>query len=55
MLPGFRKRGMVMKLTICIKFALAFALIGSAAAATISFSKAEQTVVARAGDPSQWG
>ncbi|WP_281369183.1 hypothetical protein [Microvirga mediterraneensis] len=42
-----------MKLTICIKIALAFALMGSAAA--MSFPGAEGTVVARAGDPSQWG
>jgi hypothetical protein len=43
-----------MKLNICIKIALAFALIGSAAA-TMSFPKDEGIVVARAGDPSQWG
>ncbi len=44
-----------MKLTICIKIALAFALIGSATTATMSFPKSEGIVVSRAGDPSQWG
>ncbi|WP_281024366.1 hypothetical protein [Microvirga calopogonii] len=43
-----------MKLNICIKIALALTLIGSAAA-TMAFPKAEGTVIARAGDPSQWG
>jgi len=43
-----------MKLNICIKLALALALIGSAVA-TASLPKGEGSVVARAGDPSQWG
>jgi hypothetical protein len=42
------------KINMFIKLALAFALIGSAAAGTMSFQKDERIVVALAGDPTQW-
>ncbi|HST95443.1 MAG TPA: hypothetical protein VLJ78_11770 [Microvirga sp.] len=43
-----------MKITTFVKFALAFALIGSAMAGTMAIQKDDRIVVARAGDPTQW-